>query len=829
MPWKQFLGRTAVAAVLAASPMSFSMLAAAEFRTPAGVLVPTGRTGGDLLAIVLSADELPAGVTAHDHVILIDTSASQVGQHRQQSLGVLRKLLATLPAGDRVRLFAVDVQTEPLSAGFVAPQGAEIKDSLAALDARVPLGATNLPLAYQAALSALPADRAGSITYIGDGVSSSAPIAQALLRTLIGEFQTRQIVAHSYAVGPQQNLHLLGALAHQTGGVLLFDGTRDNQSAEQDGQALGAAIAAPVFLPTEIKAPRGLTLLNARPLPVRLDRETILVARGILQGDAKVELTDGHGNSASWSLAAPKESRDVQFLPAFAERLELDGGLSNSLAGLPIVRAAQQEFDGRLTALLQAGEQALAVKHVREARQIATAVAQLDPQNGLATSLEADARTLEARLVSLQAEDANSKPLEERVPPNAADSPIAEQDQLRVVLTQKLRYQVSDAVESARRSTDPEVAIDELKRTLNAVKSATDIAPEDRNGLLKRLETELQALQNRSEKLQQEQARRQVALAAEEAQKRITDQLLLEEEKLANLIDRVRSLMEDGRHGDDPAFGEAAEVAQVAIDLRPDSGVSSAARFGAIAAQQLTRSFRLRTLRANEFLETLHQVELSHVPFPDEPPVRFPPAEVWKSLSERRKKWDSVDLKKNSPNEQRILKALSEETEVEFVDMPLKEAIDFLKNYHDIQIWVDEVKLTDAGIGVDTPVTLQLTQITLRSALKLLLEPQGLTYLIEDEVMKITTIEEADLKLTVRVYPVADLVVPITGGSGGQGGGQNGINGSPFGGGAGGGGGGGMGGGMGGMGGGGMGGGFFSVPPLPAAGQPAAAVGKKKQ
>lgn len=828
MLWKRFLGRTAVAAVLAASPLSFSMLAAAEFRTPAGVLVPAGRTGGDLLAIILKADELPAGITAHDHVILIDTSASQVGQHRQQSLGVLRKVLATLPAGDRVRLFAVDVQTEPLTADFVAPQGSEILESLATLDQRVPLGATNLPKAYEAALSALPADRAGSITYIGDGVSSSAPIPAASLRTLIGELQSRQIMAHGYAVGPQQNLHLLGALAHQTGGILLFDGTRDDQSPDQDGQALGAAIAAPVFLPTEMKAPRGLTLFNDRALPVRLDRETILVARGNLQGDASFELSDGKGNSASWTLAAPQESRDVQFLPAFAERLELDGGLSNSLAGLPVVRAAQQEFDGRLNALLQAGEQALAGKHVREARQIASTVAQLDPQNELATSLEADAQRLEARLVSRQTETEDPKSLENRVSPDPADSPIAEQDQLRVVLTQKLRYQVANAVEAARRSTEPEQAIDELKRTLNAVKSASDIAPEDRNGLLKRLESELQALQNRSEKLQQQQARRQVALAAEEAQNRITDQLLLEEEKLANLIDRVRALMEDGRHGDDPAFGEAAEVAQVAIDLRPDSGVSSAARFGAIAAQQLTRSFRLRTLRANEFLETLHQVELSHVPFPDEPPIRFPPAEVWKSLSERRKKWDSVDLKKNSPNEQRILKALSEETEVDFVDMPLKEAIDFLKNYHDIQIWADEVKLTDAGIGIDTPVTLQLTKITLRSALKLLLEPQGLTYVIEDEVMKITTIEEADLKLSVRVYPVADLVVPITGGSSTQGGGQNGISGSPFGGSAGGGGGmGGMGGGMGGMGGG-MGGGFFSVPPLPAAGQPVD-LGKKKQ
>ena len=96
--------------------------------------------------------------------------------------------------------------------------------------------------------------------------------------------------------------------------------------------------------------------------------------------------------------------------------------------------------------------------------------------------------------------------------------------------------------------------------------------------------------------------------------------------------------------------------------------------------------------------------------------------------------------------------------------------------------------------------------------LRIILEPLGLTYVIEDEVMKITTSLAAEEKLSVRVYPVGDLVIPIItpmagglgqglGGTGGFGG-QGGMGGGQFGMG-------GMGGGMGGMG---MGGGFYSLP-----------------
>ncbi|HEY2253200.1 MAG TPA: hypothetical protein VGH74_19135, partial [Planctomycetaceae bacterium] len=142
-----------------------------------------------------------------------------------------------------------------------------------------------------------------------------------------------------------------------------------------------------------------------------------------------------------------------------------------------------------------------------------------------------------------------------------------------------------------------------------------------------------------------------------------------------------------------------------------------------------------------------------------------------------------------------------------------EDAIQYLQEYHSINIWVDKQTLTDEGVALDQPITLKLAGVSLRSVLKLLLEPVQLTYVIENEVMKVTTATKAGEKLSTRVYPVGDLVIPIItpragrggmGMMGGMGGGMmGGMGGGMMG---------GMGGGMGGgMMGGGMGMGMMNV------------------
>ena len=130
----------------------------------------------------------------------------------------------------------------------------------------------------------------------------------------------------------------------------------------------------------------------------------------------------------------------------------------------------------------------------------------------------------------------------------------------------------------------------------------------------------------------------------------------------------------------------------------------------------------------------------------------------------------------------------------------------------------ERVLAGELGLDVNEPGAVQGTYsgVSARSALRRLLSnvfENSLTYVIKDELLLITDKQyAADRYLSIKVYPVADLVIPINPNSamGGQGGGGVGVGG-----------GGGLGGGMGvmggggmgagGMGGGGMGGGMFQV------------------
>ncbi len=383
------------------------------------------------------------------------------------------------------------------------------------------------------------------------------------------------------------------------------------------------------------------------------------------------------------------------------------------------------------------------------------------------------------------------------------EDPLEYEQYLRSVRAEKLEREVLRTIEAANResSHDPDAALTELKRMLTTVIAANDIDPDVREKLRARVQTAFDHLLVKKQQIETDRIQLVEKNAAQQARDLAVDQLVQRDEQIEQMIDKVRSLMAEGFIGNSDAFERAEEVARATFELAPYSGVANAAIWDTEAAGQLDTAQRLRYLRYDKLLATLQQVELSHVPFPGEPPIVYPSPEVWKALSERRQKWRSVDLVRYNKTEEKIRRALDQPTTVEFLDLPLEDAITFLKEYHNINIYIDKATLTDEGVAIDQPVTLKLAGVTLRSVLKLLLEPVQLTYVIEDEVMKITTSAKAGEKLQTRVYPVADLVIPIItpragrGGMGMMGGGMGMM--------------GGMGGGMGMMGGMGMGGGMM--------------------
>jgi len=116
-----------------------------------------------------------------------------------------------------------------------------------------------------------------------------------------------------------------------------------------------------------------------------------------------------------------------------------------------------------------------------------------------------------------------------------------------------------------------------------------------------------------------------------------------------------------------------------------------------------------------------------------------------------------LDLSERSEAEARIEEALTETTEIEFVDTSLKDAMEFLSDMHDIQILLDETALSEEGIASDNPITQVLSGISLGSTLNITLKPLGLTYVVDDEVMKVTTIVAEAKRKETRVYLVTTL------------------------------------------------------------------------
>jgi hypothetical protein len=111
-----------------------------------------------------------------------------------------------------------------------------------------------------------------------------------------------------------------------------------------------------------------------------------------------------------------------------------------------------------------------------------------------------------------------------------------------------------------------------------------------------------------------------------------------------------------------------------------------------------------------------------------------------------------------SSTEDQIEEALAKPIDINFSEMPLEEALTALKQQHHLDLWIDRPALNAAEIALDDAVTLQLSGVRLESILNLLLEPRELDWLIQDEVLKITTRTRAAALAEPRTFRIQRLL-----------------------------------------------------------------------
>src|SRR5262249_48083714 len=152
----------------------------------------------------------------------------------------------------------------------------------------------------------------------------------------------------------------------------------------------------------------------------------------------------------------------------------------------------------------------------------------------------------------------------------------------------------------------------------------------------------------------------------------------------------------------------------------------------------------------------LDSVEKSSIPFNDENPRTFP--KDWHQLTARRGA-PRMD-RRRSPKEIEIEQKLKTPVSLRFEKAPLQEVIDYLSRVADVNMHLDPMGLAAAGVEPSTPVTINLQQdISLKSALQIILQPLHLSHVIKDEVLKITSSDLRDGEVYTVTYDVADLVI----------------------------------------------------------------------
>jgi hypothetical protein len=129
----------------------------------------------------------------------------------------------------------------------------------------------------------------------------------------------------------------------------------------------------------------------------------------------------------------------------------------------------------------------------------------------------------------------------------------------------------------------------------------------------------------------------------------------------------------------------------------------------------------------------------------------------WAAGVDAAERWPAINSR-DSEALRRIRSALDDETRIGCIETPLEQMATFLSDQHDIPILLDGWALDDAGIGTDSPVTLEIKGVSLRSGLRLLLRGLDLDFAIVDEVLLITVPEVAARHTEVCIYNVAELI-----------------------------------------------------------------------
>ncbi len=802
--------------------------------------------GGPLLAALKLQPKIEAAPRPLDVLVLIEDAAS-MAQGPMVAAGKTSEALAgSLGADDRMALWTISNKATDLSRGF--KPGDQLKDAFKDLAKDYPSGAVDLKKGLTNVLDSFQDDPARQrvILFFGDGKSLANPLDENERGALCDSMAGREIAFFAVPMGTHGDPANLHGFVSGTGGAVVryFAGSRPEDVAKR----LKDAFAQPILYPTAFQTPAGAgDVLPTRLPPLRGDTPTLVLCKlapGVAKYDYGVTGKAGGRDvrfTASEAVPAPEPDNfflvnvaaqwreqkdrpailaadralafaaeqhelaredllakaywaldDDQLAPAaklFKQASELDPGCQEARAGLDMV---EQIRDGKLSKeqLFQQLKREHKTKGkdqtFRDDADRATLLKGLIARNDLA----------KLEIVKAAAQPA---PGDNLAPPGGGNDILKNAEARQAVADQQATQMVDEAIRRANRKVlvKPAEAIQDLKQTLDDIRNNPDVDEKTRVSLVNTLQGASQTVDRTGRRVQAEQEQGQAAAAAAASRSINLAQDELVQRQTRERMRQFADLMHLAR--EESAYLQAESIREDLVAQGQPVPVSVTAGYQvALVGYNLRALNDLKRQRQENWLAALLTVEESGIPFPDEPPIRFPDSayikrvtklrygaagsqfDNWKDFSEYRlnvKRYGSSTF--GAPDEigraLEFQKKLNQRIDYELpIQTKLGKALDELLNRQGIPFTVNEAAFVHAMQDKDVVKNADVDkidpekQITRATVLKQLLskvpasDSKGVaTYLIRPDSVEITTTEAAVADKVVRVYPVADLVTPI--------------------------------------------------------------------
>jgi general secretion pathway protein D len=333
---------------------------------------------------------------------------------------------------------------------------------------------------------------------------------------------------------------------------------------------------------------------------------------------------------------------------------------------------------------------------------------------------------------------------------------IQEMTQEQSLARQKMFREVTTEIAEAEKMVqdDPNAALDRLQMLRQRVSQSSV------DGAVRK--THLASIDRVIANIQSYVDQNKPAIDQQERNRMIVDRMELEAATKAKIDSETQSMVD--QYNDlmvKEMYAEAEIIAKKIQQLNPNTEISVVMLEKATIARRYQEQLTIRNSKGEMNTKALSDVDAASIPIDGEKLVLYPDQKIWTDKVSKRLGAD--DAYRMTPPEKAIREKLTQQVELSFDGYPLSKAMETLSDITGVPIRLDPRGLGDEGITYDHKVSLPLrgTSVSLKSALNLILEPLNLTYVVKNEVLNVTSINNSRKEKINRTYPVRDLVIPI--------------------------------------------------------------------